>query len=440
MVAASSQTSKPPEWVKRDMNGAVSSILWRAKNRPAVHAYEEIKRFEGKFDEMVSLYFERLLKHARKTVPYYQDIQLVGLDNIHKIPILTKNDIRCNSEGLLSSEAGRYRSWNNTSGGSTGEPVRFVQDTEYQRWVDASLYYYFEDLVDRSWVGSRKINIWGSVSDLEKKSFELRARVKNWLTNTHVINSFRFGDEEMRHAVQRINCVQPDILKGYANSLYDLAKFISENGHQVRSTPIINTCTAMLYPEQRALIENVFQGRVFDFYGSRETGAIAGESKEHDGKCVFEFNNIVEVVDGDVLVTNLHNYTMPLIRYKIQDRAERIERRGRALPVLHGLSGREFDHFQIGDGRRLHVQYVITLFFYLDELVSFQVVQKSLTDFVVQYVTRAGEDISETKRREIESKMKAAMRDDIVVQWMKVPEIMKTANGKHAYAKCEIEA
>ena len=420
------------------MNKQLAAWLWRLKNPGVMRAYSEIKSYEGRFSELVALYFERLLRHAKETVPYYEHITLVGVDQIATLPIMTKEIIRAVPDQLVSSTKGRYNYWQNTSGGSTGEPVRLLQDEEYQRWVGASIHYYFKDLVGCDWSVSRKLDIWGSVDDFEKRTSSLSARLRNKLSNTVFVNAFRFGEEDMIQTIHKINQHRPDILKGYSNSLYDLACFIERNGLKIHSSKVISTRTAMVYPEQRETMERVFGGKVFDFYGSRESSAIAGEVSNQKGRVILEFNNIIEVVNGEILLTNLHNYTMPLIRYKIMDQADHVERLNGLLPSLHGLNGRVFDYFLIYDKNRVHVQYVITLFFFIEGLVKFQIIQHDFTNYTINYIPEKDADVPEGKKQEIVERMKKALRNDISVRWQPQAEIQKTQSGKHFYARCEI--
>ncbi len=420
------------------MNRQFSAWLWRLNNPGVMAAYREIKANEHQFEELAAHHFNRILRHAKDTVPFYRDIEVVGIKDIARLPIMTKEIIRSANGALKSRNAQSYTYWENSSGGSTGEPVRLLQDAEYQRWVGASMHYYFRDMLGCDWSKSRKMDIWGSVEDFEKNTRSLKSRLKNKLGNMAFVNAFRFGEAEMADTVRKMNAFKPEILKGYANSIFDLACFVEKEGLSVHQPKLVNTRTAMVYPEQRAIIERAFGAPVYDFYGSRENSAIAGEVPGVDGRVIMAFNNIVEVVDGEILVTNLHNHIMPLIRYKIMDQADNITYSDNNLPVLHNLSGRVFDYFLTSPDSRVHAQYVITLFFYIDEILSFQVLQKDYDLYTVKYVPRSGASVTLETMRAIESKMKKALRDDIKVDWQIVDEIEKTMSGKHQYVKCEI--
>jgi len=114
---------------------------------PVFQKFKYIKSIENESTEKIlqlqNQKLELLLRHAYQNVPYYKRILAntnvirtgkVDLDNFTKIPPLTKQTIR-NQKGNIYSSDYEKRSWyRNTSGGSTGEPVEFIQDREYKAW------------------------------------------------------------------------------------------------------------------------------------------------------------------------------------------------------------------------------------------------------------------------------------------------------------------
>ncbi|EGA63704.1 hypothetical protein [Vibrio brasiliensis] len=192
----------------------------------------------------------------------------------------------------------------------------------------------------------------------------------------------------------------------------------------------------MLYDEQRYLIEEVFRCKVYDFYGSRESSGIAAEYDHRQLKHIFIFNNIVEVVDDRILVTNLHNYTMPLIRFDILDSGRRVSKHGEDF-ILEGLNGRVFDYLIGKDGKKIHAQYFITLFFGIDEIKNFSVVQTKLDEVIVYYVLSVG-SISSSVLNNINSDISGALELPVKVNWEEVDEIPKTKSGKYIYVRSEL--
>ncbi|EGA63703.1 hypothetical protein [Vibrio brasiliensis] len=165
------------------MNRIISSLLWKFKNRHILKLYKELKEHESSLNTLSERKLKLLLSHAKSHVPYYRDIDLdrVEVNDLTSLPIMTKDILRNNFKELTSSST-LYPFWENTSGGSTGEPVKFLQDRNYQDWVDVTLYYYYKDMLKLDWTKSKKFIIWGSVDDFKKRT-TISAKIKNYISN-----------------------------------------------------------------------------------------------------------------------------------------------------------------------------------------------------------------------------------------------------------------
>ena len=105
-------------------------------------------------------------------------------------------------------------------------------------------------------------------------------------------------------------------------------------------------------------IEEVFQCKAYNHYGSREVGAIASECSANDGLHILMHHNIVQPLnfnhkekETNIIVTNLNNYSMPLIRYDIGDLGVFVEEKteckcGVTYPKIKNVVGRTTDFFQ----------------------------------------------------------------------------------------------
>ena len=115
-------------------------------------------------------------------------------------------------------------------------------------------------------------------------------------------------------------------------------------------------------PEQREFLEETFGGKVFNRYGCREISLLASECERHTGMHVNSDAVIVEIEPvagmpenvGRVLVTDLLNRSMPLIRYEIGDFASWVDGPacpcGRSLPRIAQIEGRSTDFLRLPDG------------------------------------------------------------------------------------------
>ena len=196
------------------------------------------------------------------------------------------------------------------------------------------------------------------------------------------------------------------------------------------------------------MIADVFGCRPLSKYSSHEVLDIACECPSGSGFHVAAENVIVEVLDdegqpappgtvGRIVVTNLHNYCMPFIRYELGDLGAMVEEQcacGRGLPLLTGLEGRRSDTIVTADGRE--IPGGVLVFGYLAQLgiEQFQIVQERIDVVKVRLVLKpccdaesAGKTVSSVKSR-YESILGPSVRVEIEV----VPEIAATSHGKRA--------
>jgi len=399
-----------------------------------------------------------LLSHAHQHVPYYrrvlEDVGVVNasgsvdLDRFSHLPLLTKSIIRTRTEELKSDDIDKRKWYNNSSGGSTGEPVPLVQDTEYKDWVGSGKLLF--DLWSGYAPGDPKILLWGSLNDLYIGRETLKIRFRRWLKNEIWLNTFRLTPEQMKKYIQIINTVKPVQILAYAESAFGIARFVETEGIRIHSPKAIMTSTGTLYPQMRETIERVFQAPVFNRYGSREAGDMACECEAHAGLHVPPLTHLVEILrpdgspappgeTGEIVVTPLRNFSMPLIRYRIGDMGAWAEGPcpcGRHWPFLKEVTGRVSDIFVTTNGTQVHGAYFPLLFFFT-WVKKFQVVQEDYNHVVVNLVEKTKESDPRTAHAgdldEIAWKVRAAMGEDCRVDFEFLDDIQPTASGKYRY-------
>jgi phenylacetate-CoA ligase len=175
------------------------------------------------------------------------------------------------------------------------------------------------------------------------------------LSRRKFIPAYEMSDETLRKFIETIEEFNPVLLDGYAESFNFLARYLAEHGRmKIQPKGIISS--AQTLPEgSRKAIEDAFGCKVFDKYGSREFSGIAYECEAHVGHHVVGEGYIVEILKdgrpaapgeiGEVVITDLNNYCMPFIRYRIGDLAEALDPTetcacGRGLPRIGKIEGR----------------------------------------------------------------------------------------------------
>ena len=358
-----------------------------------------------KLQEYQNKKLKALIKHAYGNVPYYhyewkklnlkpEDIKTV--EGLRKIPIITKEDIRKNFEDFKSKDFVVRKPKPNTTGGSTGEPLKFFYD--WDAWsMDWACGY-------RGWgyagynVGDKLVTIGGSsLVPSERPSF--RKQVKDKIIERHIgLSAFDMSEENMRKYAKIIAEYKPCFLRGYPSSLYIFAKFCEENSINFPMIQAAFTTAETLFDIYRKEIEDVFGIEVFDGYSCRDGGANACECMEHTGMHISTERSIIEFIKGNeniasdemgkIILTDLHNYSFPFIRYDVGDVGIPTDERctcGRRLPMIKKMGGRTTDIIQFSDGT-MWAGPVLTLVFAKFDIEQYQVIQEDKDRIVLKII------------------------------------------------------
>lgn len=366
-------------------------------------------------DELLNLQWTRvkaILQHAFDNVPFYrrrfqearcfpQDIR--SAEDLRKIPPLTKSDIMNNLVALRATTLPEELVHRDVTGGTTGFSLAFYRDNDcYDRRKAITM----REYESYGWsVGEKVAFLWPAIQDL-MPSPGMKARIHNALIGrTLILYPEKFNEQTMSCLLHRLRDFRPFLLKTFPNSLALLAKFASENGWRIRPECIVSVGEPLL-SGHRELFGEVFQCAVFNVYCCRECGTIAFECP-CQGKMHINSDNVFlefcgkqgPVNDGEVgeiLVTDLLNRAMPLIRYKIGDMGTAVAgicQCGRNFPFMHIVAGRVSD-FLISpiDGSLISGAILVDLLMARPEIGRLQLIQHSLNTVEVRVEDAKGKN------------------------------------------------
>jgi phenylacetate-CoA ligase len=397
---------------------------------------------------------QALLRHARRALYWRRLIDGTGVPagefswrNFGNLPLLTKELIRMHTEDMRIPTAGTYV---NYSGGSTGEPIRFLQDRRYK--VHMSVATEMCNGMAGAFPGARVAKLWGAPQD--RRQIEgFGGRLRLWALNQRYYDTFDMGRKQMEKYHADLEEFRPDLIQAYASSADLLAAFLESRGIRP-SYPrrAIISAAERLRPEARARIERVFRVPVFNRYGSREVSAIAAECEEHDGLHIHMPGYIVETVDpasgapvreqpGEIVITVLNNFAMPFIRYRIGDigiLTSRPCKCGRQTDRLLDVLGRTSDNFVMPDGRVIHGEYFTHIFYGQQNVAQFQFEQESLRSFVLRVVPAAG--FQPGCREEFEREIRSVIGGEARFRIEVCKEIPRTPTGKYRFTLSRVDA
>jgi phenylacetate-CoA ligase len=351
--------------------------MWAAKNRSSRLRY--LKQLEASqywstqtlLDQQWML-FKGVVAHAFETCPYYrQKFSLAGLhpddlrsrDDVDLVPTITKEEIQEHLAGMVSSKYRIEGLIRDMTGGSTGSPMQFYYDKDRDDSRVAAM------LRHNRWagwdIGDRAAILWGAQRDT-RMSGRLRDRIRTWIQERRLtLDASALNEVVMAEFARALISYQPSVLLAYANTLGLFARYVKAEGIVgIRPGGII--CSAeVLTEENRRLIEEVFGCPVFNRYGSREFAMIASECEAHQGMHINAENLLVETIsegcsctgeDGELVITDLRNFAMPMIRYRIRD-VGRIKQTScscpRGLPVMEVSGGRVTDFLRATNGNKV---------------------------------------------------------------------------------------
>lgn len=439
----------------------ISAVLDAGTVRMAQHFASELNASRADVDAIAEKRLTALVQHAFTNVPYYRPLLLgagvlrsdgrIDISEFGRIPLLTKDDIRAHGPDLLSqvSSWGQWRV--NYSGGSTGQPVRLLQDARFWRVVRATKYVF--DWWTGFHIGDRKALLWGSERDLSARSAWQTTLIRG-AKNELWLNAFRMGSEDVEVFLRRLSAFKPVQILAYAQALGHVSTYILSEGLDAPQPTAIMSSASALTEEIRQSALDAFHAPVFDRYGSREVGDVACECAAHNGLHVCSSTQYVEMVTpqgaplahgelGEVCVTPLWNYAMPLLRYRIGDVAEWKPRTicacGRSLPTLARVRGRVSDMFLIRSGKRIHGEYFTHLMYGVAGVQAFRFIQKEYSRVVVELVLKSGERLAPALQRQIQRGVWAAMGEDTSVEFVISDHIDSTPSGKYRYTISEVQ-
>lgn len=395
---------------------------------------------------------ERLIQHAVQTTPYYRDlfkekgISYADLNlqsnstliDISIIPPLEKQIIRKQHHSLLSNNYPPQKRMPNATGGSTGTPLRFYQDRTYWNQRNLSVYYF-----DRwaGWdFGEPQLIIWGAPTDMHSDGF-WRQKLNRYWRNQFWLDGFQLTETTMHSTFKNMQKWQPKTILAYPSSLYEFSKYLQDYNLKPNwSLKGIITSAEMLYQHYRSLPESVFGLKIYNRYGGREVGLIAMECAE--GHMHINCRDLFLEIDsqdpyktpGDILITQLHNWTMPFIRYRIGDIGRLSDEKcpcGNQLPVLAELLGRSTASFRTKDGTLIHGGYFTQQFYNIEGISQFQLIQESFEKCTLKLVIN--EKWTEKICDEIVLKIHEKLGTDVSVDVEYVEEIILSRSGKREY-------
>lgn len=400
-----------------------------------------------------------LLIHANTNSPYYRKLwRDTGLDPakdrfpsaLQTYPFLTKDNIRDMSAELVSTNIPRTALDADFTSGTTRARTTFYRDHACT-----------VSRVGRQWgvlqrcnyrPGMRRGLIWGVSSDLPAAGAKknLKERFREYAASQEALSCKIMGREDMLNFHARLTTFRPEVLYGYPSAMVQFANYIEEMNLSPIQVKTIFTTAERLSPRQRARLSDAFAGEVYNLYCTREYGCIGFECEKHNGLHIDAESVYVEIIrdgkivpngePGEITITDLLNYGMPIIRSRTGDIGTLSElpcECGSAFPLLKSLDGRVFDNIYRPDGSIVAGVLLSYLFLDIPAIRATQYVQETAhhLSIYLEVTDDFNADMEANAARQLRERMGEALKITI----HRVKEIPRNPlSGKYQEVICKI--
>jgi len=398
---------------------------------------------------------EVLLQHAWATVPWCQQQWVdrfepgapLTYERFRRLPLLSRQALQTGYEDLKSADSPKLHGppVEGRTSGSTGAPVRFLT-TPFM-----TLYWNIFTLRDHLW---HRRDLGQKLAIIRHES--PKGRADNWgpatagvvATGPAVSHSIRTEAAEL---LDWLDAERPGYLFSYPSLVADLARLSIEGRVQLPGLLQVRTLAESLAPEVRELCRQAWGVPLVDLYSSSEAGYMALQCPEHEHYHVQSEGVLLEVLDdqgepcgpgqvGRVVVTALHNFAMPLVRYDIGDYAEVGGPCpcGRGLPVLKRVLGRVRNTLVTADGKRYWPLFGTRLLADQVPLRQHQFVQK--TTELVEARLVVDRPLTEAEEALVVARIRSQLPAGMQVQVTYRERLERSASGKFEDFVSEVSA
>lgn len=386
-----------------------------------------------------------VLHRAATRVPYYRAHwgarrrlgDRASWEVLDNWPILEKDEVRADPRAFLAEDCDPRSMFHEQTSGTTGKPI----DMWRSRTTVATIHA-IADARTSCWDGIPADARWARLGGQLVTPVAQR-RPPFWVWNAAMhqlyLSSFHLAPDLIPHYLDALARYRVVYLATYPSSAYALAQEIVRLGRTDLKLSAVYTNAEPLLPEQRETIAAAFQCPVRETYGMAESVAGASECAAGQLHQWPEFGHIELHEQGEVVATGLVNPDMPLIRYRVGDRAQAPAAPsscscGRGLPLIGRIEGRMNDLLFTADGRPV---FWLNPVFYGLPVRQSQIVQEHLDLLRVRVTPAPG--FTTVTEQTIVTRLKQRM-GEVRVIIDRVHEVPRTANGKLRAIICNLSA
>ena len=326
---------------------------------------------------------KNLLEHATGTTEFYSHLKGSELTGF---PVINKEIIRNHKDNFISKNYKKDLLFTAYTSGSTGTPFCCYQDKIKRKHVIAELIFYSEKVGYR--LGNTLIQVMGN------NTHNQRSRLKQWIRNHKVILISKYDDKTIEEILNEINSSSEAAFLGYASTFDSLKSYFQKNGSSLvnkRKIKGIISNGQILFDETRESMEEAFDCRCYSRYSNEENGILGIDGVENNVFLLNEAHYVIEILKmnrnepvkegevGRIILTDLYNHAMPMIRYDTGDIGSitYLKQGNSTKRAINNFGGRKMDMIFDCDGNVVYPHVIAEHFEHFPEIKQFQIIQES---------------------------------------------------------------
>jgi len=349
--------------------------------------------------------FRRLQSHIHycyDNVPYYQNsfrqnhlhpASFKQLSDLQHYPTITKDNVRTSYAAFISKKYRMDKCHKSHTSGSSGQPSWTFFDTS--SWIRKKYLSKFRSRISCGLIRGDKIAIFECASSQTTLKYNRNIYALRPIFRIKAFSIFDLIEKTVSDLL-RFN---PHNFYGTPGYIFQLAQFMDKNRIHLSGLKRIFTSSEFLESKVRHFVERIFGVEIFDIYGSTEFKEIAWECPQHRGYHINEDEVICEILKdgrpaevgeiGDIVITDLINRAMPLIRYQLKDKGYYLKETcpcGTSFLLMRPVSGRASDYISLPNGDQVSPYLFTTSIEHVNGLLKYQIIQTGKRSIVVKVI------------------------------------------------------
>lgn len=439
--------------------GVQASLLAPSRPRRAGRLGRDLERAQWStptaIEAMQTSRLNKVLEAAISRSPFYREHlgpawasvgPLRRPADLGHFPLVDRSDIVAHVLDMLTAPPSDRGVVRGATGGTSGTPMPFYTDADYRihlRLLCARLY---RTLGRQNFTPT--VLLAGSPID-SAAWMSAMTRVTNLARRTTVIPAFDISVARLPGIIADLRRKRPPVVMGYASTMEIIARYCLSVEARVE-LPVVVPLAELVTAVHRQLFAEAFGAETFEVYGAREATGIAVECRAHEGLHIQEDGYVVEILRGadpappgevgEIVLTDLHNTLMPLVRYRIGDVGVRLPDPcscGRGFALMKVTHGRVLDMIVAPGGALVPGEYFPHLFKEVErDVEAFQVHQPVTDRLDITMVVRAGArpDLDQYLTERIAAKV----GPEVTLTFRRVDEIAPEASGKRRPTRSDV--